>query len=160
MEIWKDIVGFEDVYQISNLGRVKSLPRQAKSKSIGVRNVKEKILSNNRDKNLHYENINLTVNGKNIVRKIHRLVAEAFIPNPNNLPLVNHINGIRYDNRLENLEWCDYVYNAKHAIQNKHGRIKNNWYKEELIQKFISFYQDDSISDSNLLEKIEEYLKS
>ena len=98
MEIWKPIKDYPD-YMVSNLGRVKSL-----------RFGKEKILKTQSDKD-GYKKINLFKDKKSNNKKIHRLVAEAFIPNPNNLPCINHKNEIKDDNRLENLEWCSVAYN-------------------------------------------------
>ena len=105
-EIWKDIKGYEGSYQISNLGRVKSLVR------LHVK--KEVILTNTCDSN-GYKMTTLTVNGFELKTSIHRLIAIAFIGNPHNKPQVNHINGIKTDNRIENLEWATSKENINHA---------------------------------------------
>lgn len=99
MEIYKDIKGFENIYQISNKGNVKSL-----------RFNKERILRTQIDKQ-GYQYINLNDCGKTIKIKIHRLVANAFIPNPDNLPIINHKDENKCNNCVENLEWCTYQYN-------------------------------------------------
>lgn len=114
MEIWKSINGFEN-YQISNTEKVKSLERIYYS---GAHHTTKKIqpemlLQHKIDKN-GYHYVHLYKNGKQYIKKIHRLVAEAFIPNPNNLPEVNHINLIKSDNNINNLEWCTHKYNMKH----------------------------------------------
>lgn len=122
-EIWKDIIGYEGLYQISNLGRVKSLERlvvcgHPKSKP---RRKKEKILNENFD-SCGYKHVQLNHKNKFKSFKIHRLIAIHFIPNPFNHPVINHINGIKTDNRLENLEWCTHKHNIQHAI--KTGLVK------------------------------------
>lgn len=104
-EIWKDIKGYEGLYQVSNLGRVKSLNYRRMGFS--------KILIPGAG-GRGYACVSLY--GRSV--KIHRLVAETFIPNPNKFKCVNHINGIKTDNRVENLEWCTQKYNVHHAYEN------------------------------------------
>jgi hypothetical protein len=114
-EIWKDIVGYEGIYQVSNLGRVKSLQRFVKLKQNLNRIVRERILVPiKRD---GYLVVNLSKNNYHKLYIIHRLVASSFIPNLENKKEVNHINGVREDNRLENLEWCTRSENQLHAYQ-------------------------------------------
>ncbi len=105
-EVWKDIEGFEGVYQISNMGRVKSLERKCKSGLHYSRCtiVKQKIRKQNFTPN-GYLCVLLSRNGKDIPISPHRMVAKHFIPNPENKPTVDHINTIKYDNRVENLRW-------------------------------------------------------
>lgn len=111
MEIWKDIKGYEGKYQISNLGNVKSL-----KDSRG--NFREKLLKLQKDTK-GYLRIQLFKNGKGETKKVHRLVAEAFIPNPNNLPEVNHIKEFEKDNNIvENLEWVTSKQNSNHGTRN------------------------------------------
>ncbi len=113
MEIFKEIIGFEN-YLISNLGRVKSISRKIPCKKNSFRICKEKILKNKINKN-GYLSIQMGKNGKQ--KLIHRLVALSFIPNPENKYSVNHINGIKNDNRVENLEWCTQSENQLHAYK-------------------------------------------
>lgn len=102
MEVWKDIDGFEGKYQISNLGRVKSLHYNNSDRQELMKPMKYKV---------GYEAVKL--GGKR--HKVHRLVAEAFIPNPHKKREVNHINGDTLDNRVENLEWATPSENSQHA---------------------------------------------
>ena len=108
-EIWKDIEGYEGLYQISNLGRVKSFPRK------GTQTKKEKILKEKRDKK-GYCFVSLNNVGAKPY-KIHRLVAQAFIPNLENKPQINHIDGDKTNNRIDNLEWCNNSENQIHAYK-------------------------------------------
>lgn len=118
-EIWKDIKGYERLYQVSNLGRIKSLERKVISYNRGrtyERTYPEKILKQAKDKD-GYVQVNLSKNGKGRTRKVHRLVAQAFISNFEEKPEVNHINGIRDDDRVDNLEWCTSSENNIHAYK-------------------------------------------
>ena len=102
-EIWKPIKDFEGYYEVSNIGRVRSLNYK--------RTGKGKILKNIEDYKGYLE-VGLTKNGKRKQFKIHRLVAEAFIPNPENKPCIDHINTVKSDNRVENLRWVTYKENS------------------------------------------------
>ena len=116
-EIWKDIPEYKGLYQVSNLGRVKSLPRIVNNGRSYGRFVltKEKVMKQRHDKD-GYLRITMTKNGKQKVISVHRLVALAFIPNNENKKQINHINGIKDDNRIENLEWCTNSENQLHSI--------------------------------------------
>lgn len=116
-EIWKDIPEYENLYQISSLGRVKSIQRKEKYKNF-YRTRKEKILKPAKDR-FGYLKVCLWKKGKMKNIKIHRLVAQAFLQNPDNLPQVNHRNEDKTDNRLENLEFCNSKYNCNFATRNK-----------------------------------------
>lgn len=115
-EIWKNIIGFEDSYQISNIGNVKSKNRRVNSKYGKTRFVKGQILKNIIDKD-GYHKVNLKRNQKGKTLFVHRLVCIHFHENPQNKKQVNHINGVKNDNRCENLEWCTASENRKHAYK-------------------------------------------
>lgn len=101
-EIWKPIEGYEGVYEVSNLGNVKSL-NYARTK-------KPNLLTQHADKD-GYMKVTLYKKTGNKLVFVHRLVAKAFIPNPNNFPLINHKDEIKSNNSVENLEWCTLRYN-------------------------------------------------
>lgn len=106
MEVWKDIPGYEGKYQVSNLGRVKSLNynRQRIEKNLRIYVSED-----------GYARIYLSKESKKKDYLLHRIVADAFVPNPHNKSEINHINGVKSDNRAENLEWCSRSENEKHA---------------------------------------------
>ena len=106
MEIWKPVKEFEDLYEVSNIGRVRSLRRN-------------KILSTpNRIAGRGYPFLYLYRNGKRDSQMVHRLVAKAFIPNPNNYDEVNHKDEDATNNVVTNLEWCTHSYNMNYGTRN------------------------------------------
>ena len=114
MEIWKNIEGFEGAYMVSNLGRVKSLKRERKTKGGVLVEVPERILKLNTDKD-GYKEAALSKDAKLYYFRVHRLVAFAFIPNPHNLPLINHKDENPANNEVSNLEWCNQSYNTSYS---------------------------------------------
>lgn len=110
-EIFKDIEGFEGLYQISSMGRVKSLNYKGTGK--------EKIMKPQKKKNGYYF-IGLRKRGsKKYCYHIHRLVGLMFIPNPNNYPCINHKDEQKQNNHIENLEWCTHKYNCNYGTHNE-----------------------------------------
>ena len=112
-EVWRDVVGFEGQYMVSSLGRVKRVPHVR----IGVRKVilhGEKLIKQQAD-SWGYMRAWLGTRKNGKCYTVHRLVAIAFLPNPNNLPQINHKNSDKQDNRVENLEWCTPAYNSNYG---------------------------------------------
>lgn len=130
MEIWKDIKGYEGLYQVSNTGKVKSLKRNTNNQYC------------NKDKERKYYNIHgylqiiLCKEGKKQSSLVHRLVAETFIPNPDKLPCVNHKDENKLNNNVENLEWCTYEYNTNYGTRNKRSseKTRNNKFSRPVLQ--------------------------
>jgi len=120
-EIWKDIPGYEGMYQISNMGRLKNLERKFwRNHSVTYKYTlytRKENISKLHSWDGDYIRTTLYKNGIKKHIKLHRLVGQLFIPNPKNLPQINHKNGIRYDNKVENLEWCTNSENILHAYR-------------------------------------------
>lgn len=140
LEIWKDIAGYEGKYQVSNFGRIKSLSRLCFNGKVYFLK-KEKILKKcfNAD---GYVMANLYgFNGRKSFCRVHRLVAMAFIPNPENKLEVNHINGIKDDNRVENLEWNTRKENQIHSVKSKLLIYKkgSEVYNSKLNEDYVYF---------------------
>lgn len=115
-EVWKDVVGYEGYYQVSNLGRVKSLRTKAYSpkEKCAIVVMRERVLRQSPNVKT-YLNVSLRKSGTKNTQKVHRLVAKAFIPNPDNLPQVNHKDENKQNNCVENLEWCTNQYNINYG---------------------------------------------
>jgi hypothetical protein len=108
MEEWKDIDGFEGLYQVSNIGRVRSLNHETNGKKYIGKVLSTKVTSG-------YPTVLLSNGAKKTLCRVHRLVARTFIENPTKLPEVNHLDGNKNNNCVENLEWCTSRENKIHA---------------------------------------------
>lgn len=133
-EIWKDIKGYEGLYQASNLGRIRSFPRR------GTHCNSVKVLKSNKN-HKGYLTLSLTKNCKRKTVSVHRIVALTFIPNPNNLPQINHKDGNKLNNNVENLEWVTNYDNMQHSI--KLGLRKNSYKKGKEHFKSVIVNQYD-----------------
>lgn len=114
MEIWKPIKNYENLYEISNLGRIRKIGGK---NQFGNYKVDKMITPYKNEKG--YLRVGLSKNNKRKIFKLHRLVAEHFLPNPNNYPEINHIDFNKQNNRVDNLEWCTHKENIQHYWQNK-----------------------------------------
>ena len=107
-EEWRDIRSYEGLYQVSNLGNVKSFNNRIKNKN-------PMILKQTIDRKNGYLTVSLSKNGKKKIHRVHKLVASIFIDNPNNYPVINHKDGNKLNNCVDNLEWCTYKQNIIHS---------------------------------------------
>jgi hypothetical protein len=142
-QIWKDISGYEGLYQVSNTGKVRSLNYRHTGKT--------KVMKPSTNK-LGYKCVNLCKDGKRKIYFIHRLVALAFIPNPNNYPIINHKDENPSNNAVWNLEWCTYEYNNNYGNRNKKlsEAIKGKKHSEETKRKI-----SEGIKGKNLILHID-----
>lgn len=120
-EFWKPINGYENAYEVSNFGRVRSLPRIVKGKGNSTQLRQGYILKF--DESGRYRRVTLFYQNKRYRESVHRLVAEAFVDNHKNKPEVNHINGNKYDNHYTNLEWVTSSENQLHSFSNGLQRV-------------------------------------
>ena len=146
-EIWKDIKGYEGLYQVSNLGNVRSLDAIINCK--GAKGIDEHIRYGRILKKYigttGYYSVNLSKNSKVKIMRVHRLAAIAFIPNPNKYRLINHIDGNKLNNNIENLEWCDYSHNLReaHRLGLNVSKYKGKFGKEAQFSKPLLQYSID-----------------
>lgn len=112
-EIWANVIGYEGSYKVSNKGVVKSLGRVVLDKNGKSKNIKEKLLGQSKSIRGYYS-VNLTIKGERRAYTVHRLMAKAFIPNPENKPQVNHKDGNKFNNNIQNLEWVTGRENIEH----------------------------------------------
>lgn len=149
-EVWKDIDWYRDLYKISTLWRVKTLERDYNTPNWWIRSIKERILKWISKRNW-YPCVDLCLNWNCKKESIHRLVAVHFIDNPENKSQVNHINWIRDDNNINNLEWVTAKENMKHSwevLQSRRKRIKQ--YSSEWI--YIRTF--DSATEASCVSKV------
>lgn len=116
MEEWKSIKGYEGYYEVSNLGRIRRLPTIIKYRNCGLRKYPGKVLLQELTSDGY---LRVVLSKNNLKQRFmgHRLVAQSYIPNPCNYLYVNHINGNKSDNRVENLEWCTQEENEQHSVK-------------------------------------------
>ena len=139
-EVWKDISEYEGLYQISNLGRVKSLPRKNSKRIINKEIIKVFTKLPN-----GYLKVGLSKNGKTKYYFVHRLVAETFIDNPENKPCINHKDCDKKNNCVDNLEWCTYKENNSY----KNHHLKRN------VSSVIYYLKRDYSNERNIIELAE-----
>lgn len=113
------VTGYEGLYLVDNIGNVISVPKKEGKNIHNKYNILKHSIKNG------YEVVGLSKNGKIKTLLVHRIIAKAFIPNPQNYKIVNHKNGIKTDNRISNLEWCTVSQNTRHAYDNNLSDFKN-----------------------------------
>ncbi len=148
-EEWKDIPGYEGKYRVSNLGRVKSLPKYHFKT--------ERILKGEVDKDGYIKVVLCPDSKTRNKRMVHRLVASAFIDNPNNLPETDHINTIKNDNRVENLRWASRSSNQLNDITRKRtsDRMKGIVFSKETLKKMSDAKKGKKMSKSAIIKSAE-----
>ena len=162
-EIWKDVVGYEGLYEVSDFGNVRSVQRfvecyHNRSKCMKLQKVGGKVLKGTVDK-YGYRSVALSKDGCVDRFFVHRLVAEAFISNPSNLPFVDHVSTIKTDNRVANLRWVTKETNNKNVITVQHSskksfntRMRGTFRSERKTANFKGVdlrYIDNSVSLTN-----------
>jgi hypothetical protein len=161
IEIWKDIPEWEGLYQASTFGRIRVLDRIHGSKNNSFYIQKGFLLSLKHLDIYGYPVVNLNdlKTKRKLTLKIHRLVALTFLPNPNNYPQINHINGIKTDNRIENLEWCTPQHNIRHSFDMKLNNPPrgeehfNSKLTDAIILEIRRSYKEDGLFQREIAKK-------
>lgn len=146
-EKWLDVVGYEDIYKVSNTGRVMRKQYVSVNKN-GIHILRKEMELNQYVNFRGYPKVTLRKNGISKIMFVHRLVAEAFIPNPQNYPQVNHKDEDKTNNNVDNLEWCDNEYNCNYGCKPQIARIKHAkkiyQIKDGVIEKvYLGLYELD-----------------
>jgi len=152
MEKWKDVKNYEDYHQISNLGRIRSKKRIIYNENGTInRKMNEKFLKTRSDVHTKfYHTVTLNIKNKKKTFYLHRLVGEAFVDNPNNLPQINHKDGNKSNNRYDNLEWATQEDNMAHAVDTGLLKARKN---------FKNVYQESDSKGRFLSKQISQYDK-
>lgn len=134
IEVWKPVKGYEGLYEVSNLGNLRSVDRYVMHGDhyCFLKGKPRKTLPHSKG----YLSIQLSKNSEDKKYLVHRLVAEAFIPNPSNLPCIDHINTVKDDNRVENLRWCTNKENMNNPLTIDHVNIKSR--SKEVHEKMLA----------------------
>jgi len=144
LEAWKDIKGYESLYQVSSFGRVRSLDRVTPNGRVYY----GKILKRTLDR-YGYFKVTLSINGCHFTKYVHRLVASAFLPNPNDYPQVNHIDENKENNNYKNLEWCTESYNSNYGNRIT-NMVKNTDYaKRSENTNYVEISKHNNYQSSN-----------
>lgn len=152
IEVWRDIKGFEGHYQVSSFGAVKSLARTRPSKSGNIARIREKLLKQKVTKS-GYLSLHLRWGDKESWPNIHRLVADAFIPNKDNKPTVNHKDCNKKNNKTSNLEWSTHSEQMVHAVDNKLLEVRGNpKYSPDFKQKVFDYHKTHNCSLMELVK--------
>lgn len=157
-EVWKDIEGYEGYYQISNRARVRSLDRIVESDDRSPQFIKGDIKKAT-VRGDGYKYVSLYKDNKRKNKYLHRLLAEAFIPNPKNLPIINHMDENPSNNKLKNLEWCDHQHNLTYG--NKINKtLDSEGYQKQMKSMRKPIYAFDKKGNKNWFESITEACKA
>ena len=164
VEIWRDVRDYEGLYKVSNLGRVKSLERYVKNNICGFLYSKEHILKQSKIPS-GYKKVNLSKDGIIVKQYVHRIVAQAFLPNPDNLPEVNHKDENKENNCVDNLEWCSHSYNMCYGSRSEKYSVKVRQFAKDntLIGEYSSLTEASkatNISCGNISSCIKGRLKT
>lgn len=141
---WLPVKNFENLYEVSNTGLVRSVDRVLTVKGQSDRFVKGKLLYQHTNKQVCYKQVNLWKDNQGNTLYVHRLVAEAFINNPENKPEVNHIDGNRHNNCVENLEWVTSSENSYHASETGLRVYTNKLTEEEFLECLYDIINGES----------------
>ncbi len=159
VEIWKQVSGYEEIYEVSDLGRIRTAKNKTTNSSrCGERKWKQRILKQKTDKQ-GYKRISLWKDKKEKTYLVHRLVAKAFIPMVKNKNCVNHLDGNPSNNYLKNLEWCDHKENLSHAYKHRLNQAPD---PTVLVNTITSeaFYFMSKAKASEFLGRNKEYLSA
>ena len=141
---WLPVEGYEGLYEVSCFGEVRSVDRIVVGKDGTHHPKKGRVLVPHLMKNIEYPSVRLWKNNRGSTLYVHRLVAQAFIPNPQNKPEVNHIDGVRTNNTVHNLEWVTSTENTQHAIQTGLKTYTNRLTREEFIECLFAVIDGES----------------